>query len=140
MSLRGIVLFSAALLCACAPTLYTAPDLTPNEPPARLVTDSDPYTPFRNLGQRIFITEVDGESTYELCWSLSRCWPEEASVATGFHVAKVHYSFIGGEADGQVSFDAEAGRTYIVRKQLEGLSVRLWVEELSSPPASSTTP
>jgi hypothetical protein len=130
VTLRSAVASLAALLCACAPTLYTAPDLTANEPPARLVTDSDPYKPFRNLGQVLWLTQVDGESTYQFCWRLTSCWPEEASVSKGFHVVKVHYAFIGGEADGQVSFDAESGRSYIVRKQLDGLSVRLWVEPL----------
>ena len=56
-------------------------------------------------------------------------YAEYAWVTPGRHYLDLHYTYMNSFAWGQVWFDAEAGKTYVIRKQITGYSVRFWVEE-----------
>jgi hypothetical protein len=86
---------------------------------------------WRGLDRAVWITKIDAKATLKPS-SLHLHPPEEAWVESGRHYLEVRYTDHGGHADGKLWLDAEAGKTYIVRKKIEGYGVRFWIEEKES--------
>jgi hypothetical protein len=122
------LLLLIALLSACRPDLYTAPDLRGDEASARVVTDSPKDTVWKSV-PRLYVSKVDDRSTFRLCWDAPFCWPKEAVMPAGRHHIGLHYDAVGSFADATLWLDAEAGVTYIARNERVVDGVRFWLED-----------
>lgn len=85
---------------------------------------------FVALDERLYISKIDGKSTFNLMHALSanQEYPEQASVEPGRRYLELRYQG-RGYAKMDLWLDAEAGKIYIVRKKAGGGKVRLWIEE-----------
>lgn len=61
-------------------------------------------------------------------------WPDKLTVIPKRHYLAVVYDFPRGQRASwaSVALDAEAGRQYMVRKELKGDVVRMWVEDTAN--------
>jgi hypothetical protein len=89
-------------------------------------------TLFSGLDKRLYITEVDKESTNTACFHWPNCYAEEVLVGPGRHYLKLKFAHLASFAHGTVWFDAEEGKSYVVRKRLSGYGVQFWVEDAST--------
>ena len=81
---------------------------------------------WRGLDEAVWITNIDGKTTLK---TLSVHPPEEAWVEPGRRYLEVRYTHRGGSAEGKLWLEAQPGKTYIVRKKIEGYGVRFWIED-----------
>lgn len=89
---------------------------------------------FVALDERVYISKIDDKSTFNLMHALTanQEYPEQASVEHGRRYLEVRYQGHSGYTKMDLWFDAEAGKTYIVRKAVEGRNIRFWIEEKES--------
>lgn len=61
-------------------------------------------------------------------------WPNKLSLIPGRHYLAVVYDFPRGQKASwaNVALDVEAGRQYIVKREVKGESVRMWVEDTAN--------
>ena len=61
-------------------------------------------------------------------------WPNKLTVIPGRHYLAVLYDFPRGQKASwaSVALDVEAGRQYIVKREVKGESVRMWVEDTAN--------
>lgn len=61
-------------------------------------------------------------------------WPNKLSLMPGRHYLAVVYDFPRGQKASwaNVALDVEAGRQYIVKREVKGESVRMWVEDTAN--------
>ena len=85
---------------------------------------------FVALDERLYISKIDGKSTFNFAHALTanQEYPEKAYVEPGRRYLEFRYQG-RGYAKMDLWLDAEAGKTYIVRKEAGGGKVRLWIEE-----------
>jgi hypothetical protein len=122
-----------AALPACASWVYSDPRLAGTTVPAvKVACESEmTHTVLMGLNQKLFITHIDGKSTSKLL-TLGPAFPEAAEVAPGRRYLGLMYGQLNTSARGQVWFDAEPGKSYLVRKALKQYSVFFWVEEVGT--------
>jgi len=79
--------------------------------------------------QKLFISKVDGKSTFDFGASLgfSGSYPKSALVLSGRHYLQIRYEYAGSFSHGTIWFDAEAGKNYTVKSNTEGYSTTFWI-------------
>jgi len=84
--------------------------------------------------ERFMIMKIDGKSTFSLARSLTadQEYAQQALVKSGRHYLDVKYALRRGYASGDLWFDAEAGKTYVVRKAVRRRGIIFWIEEKES--------
>ncbi|MBL8434823.1 MAG: hypothetical protein JNL99_07785 [Zoogloea sp.] len=121
--------------CAAQPRqVYPGTRLSPDRE-ARISTDSQhkygAVAP--GFDRKIYLTKINGESLSDMKAVLGgqmHPYPTEAYVLPGRQELDVRYVHMNGYADGQLWFDAQAGKEYLVRYRINGYSVLFWVEDV----------
>lgn len=99
----------------------------------RVFADSEQAHSFLvGLDKRLYITSVDKESTNTVCFNWPNCYAQEVFVEPGRHYLNLKFAHMNSYAEGTVWFDADVGRSYVVRKRLLGYRVQFWVEDAST--------
>ena len=123
---NGIIigLLSSMFLFGCASTTYEPAGLTKDNM-AFLKADSEhEHGIFVSFDERLYIKSVNGQSAGDFI----KGYPEEAKIIAGTNEVKVGYYQGQISSEGCVKFEAEAGKTYIIRKKRDGMRVYYWVE------------
>ena len=133
-TLRRLTLLAvlSALIAGCAtiaePELPTS---SVDSGRARISGDSETAHKFwKGLDQRVFITKLDGKSQFRL--SLTSDYPQTVIVVPGRHYLDVQYRLFNMFANGKLWLDAEAGKSYLIKKKQRQYAVSLWIEEADS--------
>lgn len=133
------LLFAALclLLCGCATQRTYTQAGVPHDPAASamIVCESENTHKILNgLNQKVFIAKIDEKSTFTVKGALTDTAPyaEAAYVTPGRHYLDLQYSHLNSYAWGRVWFDAEAGGSYVVRRQISGYAVTFWVEDMET--------
>jgi hypothetical protein len=152
-----LVAMMAFLVAACsAPRQMVDTAVVPASQQAtvKLDTEGDGW-------ERSFvILKVDDQMTNPACLMIGpRCWPSQVTVAPGRHILEIEYRFGDRRARIKLPAETRAGRTYVVRKAVNGRneeftatisasgaspgmqrriedSVKVWVEEADAEKAS----
>lgn len=131
--LLAVVLFAGGCASTTRPSQAVDTPKGAAEKRIRVTADSQrERTLFAGLDKRLYITHVDDESTNTACFHWPDCYAEEVLVAPGRHYLKLKFAHLGSFARTTVWFDAEEGKSYIVRKRLSGYGVQFWVEDAST--------
>jgi hypothetical protein len=77
--------------------------------------------------QRVIITRIDHEKVHGPRLFSFESNPQDLS--PGRHIISVEIQVTTSTATGRLWLDAEAGKSYIVRRHIEGYGVRFWIEE-----------
>lgn len=92
---------------------------------------------YKSYDERLVITHLDGKSLLKVTpaffFTGYAKYPEEISVAPGRHYIDVLYD--GGRttfSNVGLWLDAEAQKTYQLRRKLSGYSIQVWIEEVDS--------
>jgi hypothetical protein len=134
MKLRvvGIVAVILGAGCASAPPVDQA-QIHKTESRIRVTTDSEnEHGLFSGLDKRVYITHVDDASTNTICFHFPDCYAQKVFVSPGRHYLKLKFTYLNRFARTTVWFDAEEGRSYVVRRKLSGYGVQFWVEDLAT--------
>ncbi len=114
----------SVLIGGCASTTYKPEGLTATNS-ALLKADSEhQHGIFVALDERLYINSINGKPAGDFF----KGYPEEARIYPGDNEVKVDYQNGRVTSQGCVKFNAEIGKTYIIRKQRDGMNVRYWVE------------
>ena len=126
------VLCLASLMTACTTTgevLLGNPASLAGTGKAKITTDSEhDHTILAGLDRRIYITSLDGKSLFRL--GATSDYPEGMLLDPGRHEISIRFLHFNTFANGRLWFVAEREKSYIVRKQMENYSVRLWIEDM----------
>ncbi|WP_299268512.1 hypothetical protein [uncultured Psychrosphaera sp.] len=118
------LLVLSSLLVGCQSTTYKQEGLTSNNS-ALLKADSEhAHGIFVALDERLYINTINGEAAGDFF----KGYPEEARISEGENKVKVDYQNGQITSEGCVRFNAEVGKTYIIRKKRDGFTVYYWVE------------
>jgi len=81
------------------------------------------------LDKRLYIFNIDGDSTYSFSSSLlaNQEHPESALVEPGRHYITVRYDYFATRAYGSLWLDAEAGRNYLIKMAIKGYAIIFWI-------------
>jgi hypothetical protein len=77
--------------------------------------------------QRVIITRIDHEKVHGPRLFSFESNPQDLS--PGRHIISVQIYLNTSSATGRLWLEAEAGKSYIVRKRIEGYGVYFWIEE-----------
>lgn len=134
--LQGLVAIAFIALLTIAPigrSLAQTDAPTPNENSATIIGESEHRHKInRHMDRRILITRLDEKSLLKSRLSLVFGivnYPEQITVAPGRHYIDVQYTYFNTYSNQKLWLDAEAGKTYIVKKKITGYSVQFWIEE-----------
>jgi hypothetical protein len=104
---------------------------------ALLKTDSENNHRFAVLlDQRVFITQLDGKNMYRM--GSTTDYPQALLIEPGKHsVAARYLNNTAGSvwvtfANSLLTFDAEAEKRYVIRKEIVGGSIRFWIEDMAT--------
>lgn len=136
MNFRVGALVVAISTSGCATQQYQAYKGAPlsNAEQAVVQTESQRDHVVRSrLDQRLGIVDIDGVKTasFAACVMLGteNCYPDRAIVLPGRHHFTLRYDHGNSFSFGNIWFDAEAGKTYLIRRKILGYNIRMWVEE-----------
>ena len=133
LQIIGIAVAILGAGCASVPPNNQAHAAHPAKKSIHVVTESqNNHTLFAALDQRVYITHVDNASTNTLCFHWPDCYAQEVFVAPGRHYLKLKYAYFNTFANGTVWFDAQEGRSYMIRRRASGNGVQLWVEDTTT--------
>lgn len=135
--LNALLLPILLLLVGCAAQprqVYPGTRLSPDRE-ARISTDSQSkYGAIApGFDRKIYLTKINGESLSDMkavFGGQMHPYPTEAYVLPGRQELDVRYVHMNGYADGQLWFDAQAGKEYRVRYRINAYSVLFWVEDV----------
>ena len=123
-SLSIVLIALCTILVGCQSTTYKQEGLTVNNS-ALIKADSEhAHGIFVALDERLYINTINGEAAGDFL----KGYPEEARISEGDNKIKVDYQHGQITSEGCVHFDAEVGKTYIIRKKRDGMTVYYWVE------------
>lgn len=95
---------------------------------ARITGDSErAHGLMRNFDQQVGISSLDGKSLFRMGWDTD--FPESLLITPGKHQIGVRYMYMNAYANGTIWLDAEAEKSYIIRKKAHNYSVSFWAEE-----------
>jgi hypothetical protein len=77
--------------------------------------------------QRVIITRIDHAKVHGPRMFSFESNPQD--LLPGRHIISVEFSLNNSSTTGRLWLDAEAGKSYIVRKRIEGYGVHFWIEE-----------
>jgi hypothetical protein len=84
---------------------------------------------FVALDERLYISSINGESTFEFFTMRMSEYPEVVKIPLGQNEIGLRFSQGQIYSDGCVKFIAERDKTYMAKKKKEGRKVAFWVIE-----------
>lgn len=125
-----------AMLSACtavAPVhVYDGPQRPLSELAQVQAESEHEHDVMQGLDARMYITHVDGESTFQLAVTAVSDYPEVVYVLPGSHRFRMQWNQLDLIANPEVTFVAKAGRHYKVHKEEMSGRVGVWVEDLAT--------
>ncbi len=98
---------------------------------ARIKTESDhKHAILGGLDRRVYIMNVDGRSLWRM--GNSSDFPEAMLVDPGRHTIMVRFDHFNQYANGRLWWIAESEHEYLVRREVSGYAVRLWIEDVAT--------
>ena len=123
-------------LCGCAsPRTFIQAGASKETNSAKITCDSETnHNVLIGLNSKVYIASIDEKSTATFAGFMTDAEPyaQVAYVTPGRHYLDLKFSQMNSFAWGRVWLDAEAGKSYIIRKKAKNYAITFWVEEMDT--------
>ncbi len=121
-----------ALLAGCASTNHVQMGVNELDRSSHsvIIADTDrSHGIFSGLDYRMYFVSLDDEDLFDI--RRNEFYPETLSVTPGVHKVVVQLAYRNWRAYGCLLMDSEAGKSYIVKREIGSYSVRFWGEDIN---------